>query len=627
MQAGSRQYRADIEGLRAVAVLPVVAYHVAPWALPGGFVGVDIFFVISGFLITQLLLDDIDTGRFSLAGFYERRIRRILPALVAMLVVTFALGMRYCMPDELTDLSKSLIAATLSVSNFYFYNTSGYFDGLTSAKPLLHTWSLAVEEQFYIFWPLFLAMGSRHFSKPLLIRMTLLITATSLAASIYGAFQWPTATFYLPLSRFWELGAGGLLAMGLAARELGAAARNLLASVGLALIVGSVLLITAAMPFPGALALPPVCGAMLVIVAGRDGDSWVARLLSIRPVRFVGAISYSLYLWHWPIVVFQQHYSFLPQMRGGVTKILVLLISFVLAAASWKFIEQPFRSGRFRPSAQRLVKIAATAATIVLVFGGIGWATDGMPLRYSARELQMVAELNRVSNAGWRADRCFLYNEQTDWSLAPECMNLSEHKPNYLLLGDSHAAQLWGGFRDTFPEVNFIQASASGCLPTIAHKIKESAKCSQLIDSVIHEQLTTGHVDNVVLIAKWTAASLENVATTLDWMKQQGIRVTLVGPTLVYDSPVPRLVIAAMRASDPMLPHRHVISDDIVLDEQMAELAKAHGVEYVSLIKLEQASTAQYPQIFDREHFNTRGSLKIISQLRDVYPKFAASSQ
>jgi hypothetical protein len=139
--------------------------------------------------------------------------------------------------------------------------------------------------------------------------------------------------------------------------------------------------------------------------------------------------------------------------------------------------------------------------------------------------------------------------------------------------------------------------------------------------------LTTGHVDNVLLIAKWTAASLENVAATLDWMKQQGVRVTLVGPTLVYDSPVPRLVIAAMRASDPMLPHRHVVSDDIVLDEQMAELAKAHGVEYVSLIKLEQASTAQYPQIFDREHFNTRGSLKIISQLRDAYPKFAAASQ
>jgi peptidoglycan/LPS O-acetylase OafA/YrhL len=620
--ASKPRFRPDIEGLRAVAVLPVLAYHVSPSMAPGGFVGVDVFFVISGYLISQLLCADIERDRFTIVGFYERRIRRIFPALMAMLAVTFILAWRYCLPGELIDLSRSTMAAALSVSNIYFWMTSGYFSGDELSKPLLHTWSLAVEEQFYLVWPLFLYAGRRYFNR-WLIPLTWLLAAISFLVAAVGAFYFANQTFFAPYTRLWELAAGGLLAMGALPETSRPFLRNVLATAGFALIAGSVFLIHATMPFPGLLALPPVAGAGLIILAGRGGDSLVYRGLALKPIAFIGAISYSLYLWHWPINTFQRNYAFLGGYDSWKSKVLICVVSIAVAALSWRFIEQPFRQGKLRPSNRTLLKLAAAATGCIVGMAGLATARDGLPSRFSTAELATVQHLVRVTGNSWRSHQCFLFEPRVDTALAPECLAIDPDRKNILLLGDSHAAQLWKGLNTVFDQVNWLQATASDCLPTIIHRIGERITCSQVLDDVMRNFLTRQHVDNVFLIARWKNTSLENVAATLDYMKANHIPVTLVGPTALYDAPIPRLVISAMRASDPSLLGRHMDPSMADLDGQMRKLAADHGVPYISLLQLQCTSApcpdGPWPELSDQEHFNALGAEIIARKIRDSY--------
>jgi peptidoglycan/LPS O-acetylase OafA/YrhL len=435
----------DIDGLRAVAVLPVLAYHVGIHSVPGGFIGVDIFFVISGFLITQVLLQDIDGGRFSLIKFYERRVRRILPALVVVAAVTFFVCARYSLPSEFIDFSKSLIAAALSVSNIYFWQTGGYFTAPALSKPLLHTWSLAVEEQFYVFWPPCLWFGA-VFIKRHLLRATCVLMAVSLIVSSFGAFYDREAAFYLVDSRAWELLLGGVLALGAFPKPLGIVARNLLSACGLALIAISVFTIHSDMPFPGLLALPPCLGAFLVILAGRDGESIAGRLLSVRPLVFIGLISYSLYLWHWPLTVFQQNDAIL--LTGGsdqARKLIIIAASLACGTLSWWLVEQPFRIGAWRPARPMLFRLAAVASGVLIFLGALGWVEQGFPSRYSPQQLQIASYLNYHAHGMYRADQgCFIYREGLD-TWGPKCLRLDKAKPNYLLVGDSRLPE------DQFP--------------------------------------------------------------------------------------------------------------------------------------------------------------------------------
>ena len=620
-----RRHRADIDGLRTVAVLPVVAFHAGLHAARGGFVGVDVFFLISGFLITQLIVDQIQSGSFSVVSFYERRARRILPALFAVLLAVYLMGLAYCMPADLLDLSKSLIAAALSTSNLYFWMHSGYFDGAAIYKPLIHTWSLAVEEQFYLFWPLFLMFGYRYCRRRLLL-ITALVSAVSLAVSAVGAFRFPNATFYLPFTRFWELSAGGLLALGIVPGTVRPVIRNALSAVGLGLIVLSALLIDSKMPFPGVLALPACMGAFMVILAGRDGDTVIGKLLSLRPIVFLGTISYSLYLWSWPITVFQRNYAFLMSgLSEPVNKLVIFGVSLLVASLSWKFIEMPFRVGARHPTSSRFVKTAAIGTATVIAMGAICWLASGFPARYSAREIQAATHMNYDGRAAFRFGHCFLSEPMKEWRLDPECLAVSTLKPNYLLLGDSHAAHLWFGLNATFPGAKFLQATAADCLPTITHNFNESSKCTQIMDNVYKDLLVHQSIDRVLLSAKWKAGTLNNVPETLRWLKAQRIKVTLFGPVASYDSPVPRLLVSAIHASDPDLPQHHRDESVRALDVQMRLLAKSQGVDYVSMIDLfcssvycAVADASGSPLMFDEEHFTMDGSLFAARRLTDV---------
>ena len=620
--AQGAEHRPDIDGLRAVAILPVLAFHTGIHAVRGGFVGVDVFFVISGYLITQVLLKDIHRGRFSLAAFYERRIRRILPALVVVLAATLVGGFVLCLPNELVDLCKSAIAAALSASNFYFWDIAGYFDSPTLTKPLLHTWSLAVEEQFYIFWPMCLFLACRWIPRHVLAA-TVCLAVVSLAVASVQAFTSPSASFYLVHARAWELSAGSVLALGIFPTPLSWLARNVLAAMGLGLIVFSCLGIDRTMPFPGLLAIPPCLGTAMIILAGRDGSSIVGKALALRPIAFVGLISYSLYLWHWPVVVLQRNYGM--PINGGsdmLQKLTMIGCSLVLAILSWRLIEQPFRTGRLRPSRSTLFRIAGTSTAAVLALALVGYGFNGFPGRYSQHDLQIASFLNYDSIAMNRVGRCFLI-DSSPGPFAPECLELDPSRPNYLLLGDSHAAQLWWGLETVYPEVHFLQATASNCFPTVRHGFGESGPCIHLLDGVLSDFLVQHRVDRVIIAARWSQNQLSRIEETLASLEQRHIPVTLVGPAVVYDSPLPRLILDASRSHDLRELDEHWNQSLRGLDDDLAGVAARDGAQYVSLLKALCSGAscltrddASMPLLFDSEHFTARGSLLVARRLR-----------
>ncbi len=351
----------------ALSQLPLSCFFMPEFRdLVAGIAGVDVFFVISGFLITSIIMDEIADGRFSIARFYERRIRRIFPALFAMLAVSCVVASVLFLPHEFRDFANSLTAATLFVSNFFFWQTTDYFSGPAHLKPLLHTWSLAVEEQFYIVFPVLLAAIQR-WGRGAFRSLLLLFFAISLAISVWSVTEKPVAGFYLAPSRAWELLLGALLAMGVPPAIGNRLIREALGALGLLAIGWAVTTYSPATPFPGYHALAPCLGAGLLIYSGQGSPTYASRLLSLKPMVALGLISYSLYLWHWPVLVFARHWHGGVLSAGQTTDL--VLISVGLAFASWKYIEQPFRSGNWRFEQKVLFRGAGAVMAGAVAFG------------------------------------------------------------------------------------------------------------------------------------------------------------------------------------------------------------------------------------------------------------------
>jgi peptidoglycan/LPS O-acetylase OafA/YrhL len=369
-------YRPDIQGLRGISVLAVLVFHLAV-GLPGGFVGVDVFFVISGFLMTGLIADEIGKrGTLSFAEFYGRRIRRIFPALLVMILATTGVGYFLLVPGDYRELAQSGAYAALSLGNVFFFFSTGYFDGPAEAKGLLHTWSLGVEEQFYLVWPVVtlalfsVAKGRRAAIAGLLLALV----SVGFLVSVYGVLSDPKAAFYLLHARLWELAAGGVLVF--APRTQRRWINEALPALGLALILWSLLLLSPESLFPGWNALPAVAGAAL-IVNPASASSVVAGILSLRPLQFLGQISYSLYLWHWPLIVLWRQY------RSGEAltipeAVMLAGAATLIAFASWRWIEEPFRKPR--PARTTVPLGLAAAATVAAIAFGVV-AEDGFPGR------------------------------------------------------------------------------------------------------------------------------------------------------------------------------------------------------------------------------------------------------
>jgi peptidoglycan/LPS O-acetylase OafA/YrhL len=370
------EYRPDIQGLRGVSVLAVMVFHLAA-GLPGGFVGVDVFFVISGFLMTGIISEEfVKRGSFSFGEFYGRRIRRIFPALLVMILLTTALGYVLLFPGDYKEFAQSGLFAALSVSNVFFLFSTGYFDIPAESKGLIHTWSLGVEEQFYLIWPLvmvgLLSLAKRR--RASMASLLLCVVGAGFLVSVYGVLANPKAAFYLLHARLWELAAGGLLIF------LPRLQSQWLPAAGLGLILWSILLLSPEWLFPGWNALPAVVGAALIVYPG-SASSFVARALSFQPLPFVGKISYSLYLWHWPLIVFWRQYHSGAALTIADAAILTGA-SVLVAFASWKWVEQPFRKPR--PVAATLpLGLAAAAGVAALTFGVV--ANNGFAARVDPR--------------------------------------------------------------------------------------------------------------------------------------------------------------------------------------------------------------------------------------------------
>lgn len=379
-------YRREIDGLRALAVIPVILFHGGFETFSGGFVGVDVFFVISGYLITSIIIKELEAGSFTLAGFYERRARRILPALFFILLVTLPFAWAWLLPHELSDFGKSLAAVAVFGSNILFWQQSDYFAADAEFIPLLHTWSLAVEEQFYLFFPLLLLLFWKG-GKVRLVTLFLIIGLISLGFSEWAWREYPAANFYLITSRAWELMIGALTGFYLYNRQQPGGIPNQLGSlVGLLMILYAIFFIDRDLPFPGLYALIPTLGTALVILFGSP-NTLVYHLLSIRPMVAVGLISYSAYLWHQPLFVFTRVQGFDEMFHEayGISSLWLHgalgLLALLLAALSWRFVEQPFRN-RQRLTRQRIFVLAATGTFIFLAIGGMLVMLDGAPFRF-----------------------------------------------------------------------------------------------------------------------------------------------------------------------------------------------------------------------------------------------------
>ncbi len=435
-RATARSYRPDIDGLRAIAIIAVVLFHAGIAGFRGGFVGVDIFFVISGYLITGHVYRDAVGGNFSLASFYARRARRILPALLFVILASTAIGFILLSSNEYSDLSKSTLAALFGVSNIYYYLSINYFGPASDHLPMLMTWSLGVEEQFYIFLPWIIVIGLRFFGRGIIAILAALCGASFLY-SIVSLRGDPSFAFYMLPTRAWELGLGGMLALaelrGFSPFRGRPHLAEFVAAAGLACLAVAIFWLDSSVLFPGVLALLPTLGAALVIAAP---GTVTGRLLALRPLVFVGLVSYSWYLWHWPLLSFARVTALWPLGRNAA--LIIVGLSFALAVLSYYAVERPFRR-RKAPNGATLLRYggAMTAAALILV-GVIAWRglPQRLPPQVAALEDVMVEE-----------ERCLVYDGVAEPHVDPFCLPSVAADRLIVLIGDSHAAALAPGLR------------------------------------------------------------------------------------------------------------------------------------------------------------------------------------
>ncbi len=490
-KVGTMQYRPEIDGLRALAVAPVVLFHAGYSFFSGGYVGVDVFFVISGYLITSIIDRDVHAGRFSLISFYQRRARRILPALwlVALACIPFAWWLMT--PEHFEEFSASLIAVALFVSNFHFWQEAGYFGTAAELKPLLHTWSLAVEEQFYLLYPLAMMVLLPR-SRRATIVLLALASLVSLGLSIWAARHAPDANYFLLPTRGFELGAGALLALTLGQERPGSTTIRALASAsGLALILACVLLYDDETPFPGLTALPVVLGTCAVIAFSDQKDP-VGRLLSLRPVVLVGLVSYSLYLWHQPVFVFAR----LWQYDGGPAPYYPLLIglSVLLAWLSWRFVEAPFRDGKTMP-VPRLVPALSAPLLLGAGIGVAGLATNGFSgIRTS------TAEAARIETADSSPKRETCHTSGAAYIRPPEACRYFTEPARWASFGDSHTVELsWALARALEPHgVGLRHYSFSYCRPRLAQP-QNNSNCARWSRDAAAYIVSQDDIDTVIV--------------------------------------------------------------------------------------------------------------------------------
>ncbi len=457
--------------------------------------------------------------------------------------------------------------------------------------------------------------------------MTVIVIAmASLVFSAVEVFRDPAAAFYLLHSRAWELLLGVLISLEVFPDNVGRVARNVAAAAGTAMIYAAVFTYSPATPFPGGSALLPCLGTALVIWAGHSGDTLFNRALSFKPLVFIGLISYSLYLWHVPIIVFQGMQSTLGSGSSPrVSKLICILVSLVVATLSWKFVELPFRNQRNpipRISRVVLFRLATAAAAVVAAFGIAPFLFHGFPSRYPSGAIQVASYLNYDSAKYSREGSCFITSGYEYRNFDPaQCLQVEPQKKNYLLLGDSHAALLWYGLSTTLSGVNVLQATVTGCRPTVDQPALSEDRCKRLMNYVFADFLPNHAVDRLLIAARWQDGDLAPLSRTLNWARRRGILVVLLGPMIQYDAPLPRLLALSIRGNDRAIPDEHRVNQR-PLDGAMSALARRKGVDYVSFYQAlcgpqscDEFAANGIPLQFDYGHLTKEGSVLVAQKV------------
>lgn len=630
-------YRPDIDGLRAIAVLAVVVHHLSPSLLPGGYVGVDIFFVISGYLITKIIDREISDGIFTYANFYERRARRIFPALFAVLIATVVAGYFLLLPSDLVSTLKATVGAVFFSSNFVFWREmkEGYFAATdTGLNPLLHTWSLAVEEQFYVFFPVLLFLCAKYFrkyTKPILLLTALL----SLAAAATLIKSKSVAVFFLSPFRVWELLAGSLLAINSVPRIKRKFLQEFVALLGLTAILAACFLFTPQTTFPGVAALAPAMGAAALIHIDPSRNPFVMRLLTTKPMIFIGLISYSLYLWHWPLIVFVKYYIGAELIQDFFVPLFVGSIG--VAFLSYKFIEQPFRQKDGFITRSRIFGASAVCAAILLLISIVGVTQRGYSNRFSPE----VVKLDQDRQPSIPYKTC-------DGKAMENWCHLGKQdvEVNVFLWGDSHLLALAPALNKMFEDKGFgaILATRSACPPLLGVASTRRPDCETQNKVVKRFLADNPKIETVVMASFWSAyfksgssismteigavgseeiPAQKALALTIDWLMSANKKVILIGPVPVYEKNIPfALALEAARGRafirSSLLDQKKLNSkfyDVVQSSPHSGKLIFLDPIDWlcVTTCALSRDGISMYR---DSNHLSVVGSMLLVDQLR-----------
>ena len=592
-------YRPDIDGLRAIAVLSVVGFHA--FGIQAGFIGVDIFFVISGFLITRILMQAFESNSFSLTQFYAHRVKRILPALLLVIIATYAMGWFIMLPEDFKSLGYHITSSLGFFQNVTLWMESGYFDASSETKPLLHLWSLAIEEQFYLVYPFVLWILVR-LRLPVLGAL-LIASALSFGLNVDWISSNPSSTFFLPFTRLWELLVGGALAY-LSLKSYGgkllAFARSTLPGcAGAMLIVGACVLLDKNKHFPGWWAAAPVVGAVLIIFS--DPASWFnRRVLSSRPLVYIGLITYPLYLWHWPLLTFARLAE--SQTPPWQTRVLAVLLSVFLAWVTYVVIERPVR---FRAPSKPAV---AVLLLLSLCFAGVGYYTyhvGGVPSRMEERNAfgeyfeNVAPDLKFSEKDGLieaYREECNFYDLQA-WrdrkpselpkpSISPSCYTPTSDKI-VMLWGDSHAQHLNFGLRQLLPtDISILQVATSGCDPTLneASKFPYCSRSNEVAARVVKEAKP-----QVLILAQHSGMNRNKALDKIiKFAHAEGVKeIIVVGPVPQWTTSLHKIIMQQLWIHTPQRSFRFLekglFEDDRSLKQ---ELSGRNGVAYASMLDL-----------------------------------------
>jgi peptidoglycan/LPS O-acetylase OafA/YrhL len=620
MSLNTKNYRWDIQGLRAIAVLAVVIFHINPLLLPGGYVGVDIFFVISGYLIMGFIWRDLQINQFNLLKFYTKRVYRLFPTLFVMVIVSSIAAYYILLPNESELYFKSMLSTLFYFSNFYFYTEADYFNDAMAFYPLLHTWSLSVEEQFYMLFPLILIWIYKK-QKKYIFTWLMIIGLFSLILSQWYVHKDASFSFFASPTRFFQFILGGLIAITLQTRKPSKHLGDLGVISGLILIFISIYYYSEKTLFPGINALLPSVGTGFVLYFGIH-TYYSKFILENKAVDLIGNASYSIYLWHWPLIVFYK-LKVSPNLSQNEQWALFGL-SILFGIFSWKFIENRFRKNKIEGlSLKPIAKVLAVSTLVLVISGSVFKYYPYKTLRYQTKAYEYLD----FNTSNFRDGKCFLTSNFNDVKFynKTECVTYQKGKKNYLLIGDSHAAHYYSALHSLLKnDETLTQVTSSGCIPIIPFKgIK---RCSELMNWAFNDLIPMRHFDTIILSGHWGYVNHKGINETAKYLKDYTDKIIVLGPSMQYSQPLPRLLVKLGKDENSGMIYKSAGKYKALtqIDNAMKSYFNLEKVHYISVLKVlcdngecKTVTLNGTPINFDESHLTHEGAYYILKRIQE----------